>query len=72
MEEHHCHRVAILEWAGRNRQDREQLRTASVQIQQIIFEAQVDEKAAEEAKRMLAVSEVERQAMAKQVECEKQ
>eukprot|EP00959_Pyramimonas_sp_CCMP1952_P368834 7725697-Pyramimonas_sp.AAC.1 len=70
MEEHHCHRIAIQEWAERQRQDRGHLSAASAQMQQIILEAQVDEKAAEEAERMLAISEAERRAMAQQVERE--
>eukprot|EP00959_Pyramimonas_sp_CCMP1952_P129315 2704083-Pyramimonas_sp.AAC.1 len=63
MEEQNCHRIAMLERAE-NRQDREQLGAASAQIQQIILEARVDEKTAEEAKRTLAVFGAERQAMA--------
>eukprot|EP00959_Pyramimonas_sp_CCMP1952_P438296 9175651-Pyramimonas_sp.AAC.1 len=49
MEERNCHHLAIREWAERNRQDREQLRAASAQIQQIISGAQVTERAAKEA-----------------------
>eukprot|EP00959_Pyramimonas_sp_CCMP1952_P197894 4138697-Pyramimonas_sp.AAC.1 len=40
FEQHKCHRIATQEWAGRQRQHREQLRAASAQMQQIILEAQ--------------------------------
>eukprot|EP00959_Pyramimonas_sp_CCMP1952_P096732 2021862-Pyramimonas_sp.AAC.1 len=71
MEEHDCHCLAIHEWPERNRQDREQLRAASAHMQQIISDAQVNKKTAEEAQRQLAVSEAERQAIARRMEHEK-
>eukprot|EP00959_Pyramimonas_sp_CCMP1952_P343076 7187002-Pyramimonas_sp.AAC.1 len=71
MEEHNGHPIAIPEWAGRNRQDREQLRAASSHIQQIISEAQENKKAVEEAQRRLAVYEAVRQAIAQKMEHEK-
>eukprot|EP00959_Pyramimonas_sp_CCMP1952_P227524 4757494-Pyramimonas_sp.AAC.1 len=58
----------VLRWKSTIAIDRGQLRTASAQIQQIIHEAQADRKAAEEARRMLAVSEAERQTMTQKVE----
>eukprot|EP00959_Pyramimonas_sp_CCMP1952_P287942 6021528-Pyramimonas_sp.AAC.1 len=70
MEEHNCHRLAMREWAGRNMQDREQLRAASAHVQHLISEAQGNKKAAEEAQRKLAVSEAERQAIAQNMEHE--
>eukprot|EP00959_Pyramimonas_sp_CCMP1952_P231708 4842860-Pyramimonas_sp.AAC.1 len=71
MEGRSCQRIAIQEWAEILRQDRELLRAASAHLQRIIFEAQENMEATEEAQRMFAVSEVERQAMARKVEHEK-
>eukprot|EP00959_Pyramimonas_sp_CCMP1952_P211941 4434957-Pyramimonas_sp.AAC.1 len=71
MEGRGCRRVAIQRWAERSRQHREQLRAASARVQHIISEAQENEKAAEEAQRMLAVSEAERQAVAQPMEQER-